>query len=73
VAEDHQTKNAMALIDKDAALMVKDSDANELMISQAFELVDNEKTQKRLSDAIHKLAKPNAREDIASEILNLIK
>jgi UDP-N-acetylglucosamine--N-acetylmuramyl-(pentapeptide) pyrophosphoryl-undecaprenol N-acetylglucosamine transferase len=73
VAEDHQTKNAMALIDKDAALMVKDSDANELMIAQAFELVDNEKTQKRLSDAIHKLAKPNAREDIANEILNLIK
>ncbi|MDR1810695.1 MAG: undecaprenyldiphospho-muramoylpentapeptide beta-N-acetylglucosaminyltransferase, partial [Prevotella sp.] len=41
VAEDHQTKNAMALVEKEAAVMVKDSDAEEQMIPAAFDLLDN--------------------------------
>ena len=71
VAEDHQTQNAMALINKNAAQMVKDIDANELMITQAFKLINDIETQKSLSNAIRLLAKPNAREDIANEILKL--
>ncbi|MBT8231303.1 MAG: undecaprenyldiphospho-muramoylpentapeptide beta-N-acetylglucosaminyltransferase [Saprospiraceae bacterium] len=73
VAEDHQTQNAMALINNNAAWLVKDKDANEQMIKKAFELIKDEKTQKSLSEAIFKMARPNAREDIANEILNLLK
>lgn len=72
VAEDHQTKNAMALVEKDAALMVKDKEAMERLVDQALELIFDEKRAKRLSENIALLAKPNATRDIVSEIEKLI-
>jgi len=71
VAEDHQTKNAMALVNEDAALLVKDKEANETMINRALELLLDTSAQQRLSTNLRKLAKPNAREEIADEILKL--
>jgi UDP-N-acetylglucosamine--N-acetylmuramyl-(pentapeptide) pyrophosphoryl-undecaprenol N-acetylglucosamine transferase len=72
VAEDHQTKNAMALVEKDAALMVKDKEAMERLVDQALELIFDEKRAKRLSENIALLARPNATRDIVSELEKLI-
>lgn len=72
VAEDHQTKNAMALVEKDAAILLKDSDAQAQMIPKALELLDNESLRQKLSANIKQLAKPNASEEIADEVLKLI-
>lgn len=73
VAEDHQTKNALALVNKDAALYVKDSEAEERMISLAIDTVKNKERLKMLSENIKKLAFPNSAEVIANEVLNLAK
>ena len=70
VAEDHQTKNALALVNKDAALMLKESSL-ELFENMLKELLENEELQKKLSKNIHKLALPNATKDIISEIEKL--
>ena len=71
VAEDHQTKNAMALVDEGAAILVKDGEAKAQMIIRAIELLRDTVAQQRLSTNLLKLAKPNAREEIADEILKL--
>ena len=71
VAEDHQTKNAMALVNEDAAWLVKDKEASETMINRALELLLDPIAQQRLSTNLRQLAKPNAREEIADEILKL--
>ena len=68
VAEDHQTKNAMALVSKQAALMVKDTDAIELLMERALELLIDENQCGILASNIEKLGKPNATIDIANEI-----
>jgi len=73
VAEDHQTKNAMALVTKNAALMVKDSEAVEKLIPQAIELITNQTKQDLLAEEIKKLGKPNATVDIVNEIENIVK
>ncbi len=73
VAEDHQTKNALALVEKQAALMVKDVEAKERLLWTALEVLENQELGKRLSENIKQLAKPNAAEAIAKEILKLIK
>ena len=73
VAEDHQTKNAMALVEKDAALMVKDSEINEKLFSLAFDVVNDEKRCKALSEEIKKLAKPNATLTIVDEAEKLLR
>ena len=73
VAEDHQTHNAMALVNKGAALMIKDSQAKERMIGSAIELLDNSEEMKKLSKNIVELAKTNAGEVIAHEVLTLAK
>lgn len=71
VAEDHQTKNAMALVDKQAALYVPDAEARERVISLAISTVkDNEKLN-QLSDNIKKLALPNSADIIAAEVVKL--
>lgn len=72
VAEDHQTKNAMALVEKDAALMVKDNEAIEKVIPVALELLENEKHQQSLSENIKANATPNATKQVAQEIIALI-
>lgn len=73
VAEDHQTKNAMALVDKDAALLVADKDAKTKLVDEALKLLFDESLSSKLSANILKLAKPRATEDIVNEIEKLIK
>jgi UDP-N-acetylglucosamine--N-acetylmuramyl-(pentapeptide) pyrophosphoryl-undecaprenol N-acetylglucosamine transferase len=73
VAEDHQSKNAKALVEKDAALMIADKDANEKLVDEALKLLFDEQRAKKLSENISRLAKPNATEDIVNEIEKLIK
>lgn len=72
VAEDHQTKNAMALVEKDAAILLSDADAKAQMIAKAIELLDDTDLQKKLSKNIRAMAKPNGAEQIADEVLKLI-
>ncbi|MBK1441004.1 undecaprenyldiphospho-muramoylpentapeptide beta-N-acetylglucosaminyltransferase [Parapedobacter sp. ISTM3] len=71
VAEDHQTKNAMALVDKDAALMVSDMEAPQKLVDTALALLDDEKRIKVLRANIGKLAIWDADEIIAREVLKL--
>lgn len=71
VAEDHQTKNAIALVEKNAAILVKDSEAKDKMIQKALEIIDNESLMKSLSHNILKLGKPNAAKDIAVQIIKI--
>jgi UDP-N-acetylglucosamine--N-acetylmuramyl-(pentapeptide) pyrophosphoryl-undecaprenol N-acetylglucosamine transferase len=72
VAEDHQTKNARAMVDRDAALLIKDIDARTQLIDSAIELLNNTDRQAELSRNIKALARPNAAEDIVNEIVELI-
>jgi UDP-N-acetylglucosamine--N-acetylmuramyl-(pentapeptide) pyrophosphoryl-undecaprenol N-acetylglucosamine transferase len=73
VAEDHQTKNAMALVEKDAALLVADKDARENLVDEALKLLFDEQLAAKLGVNIKKLARPNATEDIVNEIEKIIK
>lgn len=68
-AEDHQTVNAQKLVEKKAALMVKDAEANEKLADMAISLARNESLKKELSENIAKLAITNADELVAREIL----
>lgn len=70
VAEDHQTKNAMALVENDAAILVKDSDAKKRLFTEALDLVKDKERLNQLSVNCRKLAKPNATTDIVNVILN---
>ncbi len=72
VAEDHQTHNAMSLVKKDAALIVSDSEAEEVLMNTATDLINNDEKIKTLKENIIKTAKPNASIDIATEVLRLI-
>lgn len=71
VAEDHQTKNAMALVDKDAAIYIKDSEAEEKLIKTAIELAGDEAKLEVLSTNIKKLAFHNSADIIAQEVCKL--
>ena len=73
VAEDHQTKNALALTQKNAAIMVKDTDARERLIPVILELANNEQELKDLAANISKLAISDAADRIAQEIFKLIR
>ena len=72
VAEDHQTKNAQALVNADAALMVKDNEAKNKLIDEAIKLVYDQQHCDRLSKNISALGKPNAAEEIVNEIEKLV-
>jgi UDP-N-acetylglucosamine--N-acetylmuramyl-(pentapeptide) pyrophosphoryl-undecaprenol N-acetylglucosamine transferase len=72
-AEDHQTHNCLALTSQDAALLVKDADAPEVLVDTALSLVGNETLKKKLSTNIARLALRNSAKVIASQVLNLIK
>ncbi|MBQ7635411.1 MAG: undecaprenyldiphospho-muramoylpentapeptide beta-N-acetylglucosaminyltransferase [Bacteroidaceae bacterium] len=71
VAEDHQTKNALALVQKDAALYVRDDEARELLLPLAINTVQDVERLAILSENILLLAKPDAASDIADEALKL--
>jgi UDP-N-acetylglucosamine--N-acetylmuramyl-(pentapeptide) pyrophosphoryl-undecaprenol N-acetylglucosamine transferase len=73
VAEDHQTKNAMALVNEGAALLVKDQNARNELVEAALALLADQARQQQLQEAILKLAKPEAANDIAREVLALSK
>jgi len=73
VAEDHQTKNALALFEKDAAIMIKDIEAKDKLIDTALELTQNAEQIKKLGENIAKLAIIDSDELIADEIFKLIK
>lgn len=71
VSEDHQTKNAMALVEKDAAIYVADAKANEELLKTAVETVTDDAKLATLEENIEKMAKPNAAQEIANEVLML--
>lgn len=73
VSEDHQTKNATALVEKNAAILVGDKVINNLLFSTAFELINNDEKCKTLSENIKTLAKPDATKTIVDEVEKLLK
>lgn len=73
VAEDHQTKNAMALVDKGAAVLVKDADARKDLVKVALELINDVNKKETLSKEIKQLAKPEATKSIVDEIERIAK
>ena len=73
VAEDHQTKNAMALVNKNAAILVKDIDAKNNLVSETLNLITNENKQAELVNQIKTFAMPNAAELIVDEVIKLMK
>ena len=73
VAEDHQTKNAKAISDKEAAILIKESELDTKFAETFNNLLNDETLQQTLRQNIKKLAKINATQDIADEIVKLIK
>lgn len=72
VSEDHQTKNAMALVEKDAAVMLKDSEIDKSLFLVAFETVNNSELCQLMTTNIKTLAKPEATKTIVDEVEKLI-
>jgi UDP-N-acetylglucosamine--N-acetylmuramyl-(pentapeptide) pyrophosphoryl-undecaprenol N-acetylglucosamine transferase len=73
VAEDHQTKNAEALVSKEAAVLVTDREAKDVLVKKVLHLLEDEKQLHHLREKIGLLAKPNATVEIVNEIEKLIK
>ena len=73
VAEDHQTKNAKAIVEKEGALLIAESTLDTQFAPVLNSLLNDEELQKKLSENMLKLAKPNATKDIVDEIVKLIK
>ena len=71
VAEDHQTKNAMALVNKDAAILVKDADAPTSLLPLAMKTVADDEKLRSLAENILKLALPDSAEIIAKEVIRM--
>ena len=72
VSEDHQTFNAMSLVEKEAAVLIKDADSVTQLIPAAMELLKNSEKCQNLSRNIKKLATPHATEDIVAVIASLL-
>ena len=72
VAEDHQTKNAMALVNKGAGLLVKDADAQTHLITELIKLINDDERRHQFTVNIAALAIPDAAQRIASEVMSLI-
>lgn len=73
VAEDHQTKNALALVEKDAAIMVEDKNAKKTLIQTAIKTLSDQTLSLRLVQNISQLGRPNSADHIADVILELVK
>jgi UDP-N-acetylglucosamine--N-acetylmuramyl-(pentapeptide) pyrophosphoryl-undecaprenol N-acetylglucosamine transferase len=67
-AEDHQTKNAMSLVNANAAIIVKNSETEKELLPVVFDLLKNVDKQDEMKDNIAKFARPNAAEDIVDQI-----
>ena len=72
VAEDHQTKNAMALVNVGAAEFVADADAKQVLIEKGLDLLTQKQELEKLAENALKLGKPNATEDIVNEVFKLL-
>lgn len=72
VAEDHQTHNAMALVNKEAAILIKDSESREKLVDEAIKLVADKKLQAVLAQNIAQLGRSNATKDIVTEIIKIV-
>jgi UDP-N-acetylglucosamine--N-acetylmuramyl-(pentapeptide) pyrophosphoryl-undecaprenol N-acetylglucosamine transferase len=72
-SEDHQTKNAMSLVDRNAALLVRDQDARQQLIGAALDMLANQRQREQLSRELKKLGKPTAARDIAEEVRKLVQ
>lgn len=72
VTEDHQTKNATALVNREAALLVKDADVPQELIKTALDLLSNEKKQDQLRSNIVQMASPDAAKKIVDEVIKLV-
>lgn len=73
VAEDHQTKNAMSVANKDAAIVIKESELEEKFKNTLLTLLESDEKRKELSENIKKLALPNATSNIVDEIEKLMR
>lgn len=73
VAEDHQTHNALALVNKDAAVLVKDNEAAEKLVPTALELIEDDKRLQTLHTNVLKLAQKDSAKRIAEEVIKLAK
>ena len=73
VSEDHQTKNAMALVDKEAAILVSDNDSMRELVPTAIDIIRDEEQLKTLSENILKMALPDSANRIVDEIIKLVK
>lgn len=73
VAEDHQAKNAMALVNQNAALMIKDNEAKEKLVDTALSLIQDDARLVSLSENIHKMAHFHSAEQIVDEIVRIIE
>lgn len=73
VAEDHQQKNAMALVNRHAALYVEDAEAPDKLLKLAIETVNDDAELKALAENVRKMGLKNAADVIADEVLKLIK
>ena len=73
VAEDHQTKNAMALVIENAAILVKDIDAKNNLITETLNLINDSNKQADLVKNISSFAMPNAAELIVDEVIKLMR
>ena len=73
VAEDHQTKNALALVGKDAAVMVADKDAEQQLVSKALEIIHDDERLRALGRNIATLAQHQSAERIVDEIVKIIE
>lgn len=73
VAEDHQTRNAEALVVQNAARMLPDAEAVEKLVVQALALIDDHEARKELSENIRRLARPDAAEVIAAKVLEIAR
>ncbi|HRI61542.1 MAG TPA: undecaprenyldiphospho-muramoylpentapeptide beta-N-acetylglucosaminyltransferase, partial [Saprospiraceae bacterium] len=72
VAEDHQTKNALALVEKGAARIVRDAEAIEKMLQDALLILESEALAFSLSESIRQMGRPNAAEAIAREVFKIV-
>jgi UDP-N-acetylglucosamine--N-acetylmuramyl-(pentapeptide) pyrophosphoryl-undecaprenol N-acetylglucosamine transferase len=73
VAEDHQRRNAEALVSRSAAIMIPDGEAPEKLVDTMLGLLDDQERRKELSGEIKKLAIPDASERIAAEVGKIIE
>lgn len=73
VAEDHQTKNAMALVEKEAAVIIRDNEIGEKLFPEVLRLINDEEKCIRLSEKIKILARPDATKNIVDEVEKILQ